>query len=106
MRLRGVEAELDDRPRRLLDLRPPRLADQHPGEAEPGGKRVGLQTQRGAVGLLGRRYLAILEEDLAQVAVGPHVVGLEVDGRLEGPLGVSVASLPVERDAEATVQRR
>ena len=48
----------------------------------------------------------VVGQELAQVAVRAHVVRLEVDGRLEGPLRLRMPPLPVQRDPEPPVQGR
>src|SRR5207244_7635239 len=83
----------------------PRQGEQRRAERRPRPYRVRLDADRGAVRGLCVRPAVALAQQLAEVAVGADVIRLEPDRLTKGGLGLGIAALPVERHADAPVER-
>ena len=82
------------------------LGEQHGAEGRMGTGRHRLQRERRAIRLLGLDVTTPFAQELAQVATRANVTGLQPYRLQERGLRFVVSLLPVERDAEATMERR
>src|SRR3989442_192483 len=100
-----VEVEADRLPAEPFGLGVPPPGEQPPAARRPRAYRVRLDADRRAVRGLCVRPAVALGQPLGEVAVGADVIRLEPDRLTKGGLGLGVAALPVERHAEAPVER-